>query len=143
VASDSPTEVEAIMLLCDAAQSVGGKLYILGAGWSQVPANPGGLAMALAIKLAIPWSRANERLSLRAALVTDEGYPVPFPGGVQPIEAPAEVEVGRPPGLKHGTPLDASLAMNVSGIVLAPGGYVWNLEVEGDIKARVPFRVLG
>ena len=42
------------MLLCDAAQQQGGKLYILGGGWTtinfqQVPFN-----MALAIKLAIP-----------------------------------------------------------------------------------------
>lgn len=46
------------MLLCDAADSVNGKLYILGAGWSQLlfpdrPAN-----MSLAIKIAVPWDQA-------------------------------------------------------------------------------------
>ncbi len=49
------------MLLCDAAQQVGGKLYILGAGWSQVRRTEGRLTdIALAIILTVPWDMANQ-----------------------------------------------------------------------------------
>ena len=140
--SDSPTGVEALMLLCDSAQSVGGKLYILGGGWTQVSAAgaPAGLAMALAIRLEIPWSMANERMALRLVLVTEHGEPVAV--AEQPVEATTEIEVGRPPGLRPGTALDASLAMNFNGLALEPGGYAWHLELEGELKARTAFRVL-
>src|SRR3712207_6134998 len=63
------------MLLCDAAEEVGGKLYILGGGWSflhrpGVPTN-----MALAIKIAVPWNETNQSHTLRAHLLTDDGEP--------------------------------------------------------------------
>ena len=129
------------MLLCDAAESVGGKLYILGGGWSQIqnpyaPAN-----MALAIKLAVPWDKANERLNVRASLLTEDGQPVVF--GQGPVALGGEIEVGRPPGLKRGTPLDFSFVLNFPGITLGPGGYVWELEIDGEVLARAPVQVLG
>jgi hypothetical protein len=135
--------IEATMLLCDAAQSVGGKLYVLGGGWSQMgpQAPPGGFAMALAIKLNVPWDRANEQFHLRAMLVTADGQPVDFGGG--PVQADGQLEVGRPVGLRPGTPLDSTLALNFSGLALQPGGYVWELEVGGQIIARSAFRVAG
>jgi hypothetical protein len=131
--------VEAIMLLCDAAQSVGGKLYILGGGWSQVPAQAltSGQPMALAISLAVPWDQANEKFEIVARLTNEDGEPVE---GAP--EARGQLEVGRPPGLKRGTPLDSTLALNFTGLSLAPGGYVWELRVNDEVKARTPFRVL-
>jgi hypothetical protein len=137
----TPLGIEATMLLCDAAQSVAGKLYVLGGGWSQIgPPVPGtGFNMALAIKLDIPWDRANQQFRMRAALVTDDGEDVDLGGG--PVAAEGELEVGRPPGLRPGTPLDSTLALNFAGLALAPGGYVWQLEVDGHVLARAPFRV--
>jgi hypothetical protein len=134
--------IEATMLLCDAAQSVGGKLYVLGGGWSQIAPHPGGAGynMALAIKLTVPWDRANEQFHLRAALITADGEQVDF--GAGPVSADGELEVGRPVGLRPGTPLDSTLALNFSGLPLVPGGYVWQLEVGDQVVARAPFRVL-
>ena len=128
------------MMLCDAAQSMGGKLYILGGGWTQImlvdPLPP----MALAVQLTVPWDQANERMAVEVALVTEDGKPVDFGSG--PVAAGGEMEVGRPPGLRRGTPLDSSLVMNFGGLRLNPGGYVWELRVDNDAKARTPFRVL-
>jgi hypothetical protein len=134
--------IGATMLLCDAAQSVGGKLYVLGGGWSQIgpQAPPGGYSMALAIKLTVPWDRANEQFHMRASLVTADGDAVDFGGS--PVAADGQLEVGRPAGLRPGTPLDSTLALNFAGLTLDPGGYVWELEVAGHALARAPFRVM-
>ena len=140
----SPTEVEAVMLLCDSAQGVGGKLYILGGGWTQVSVPPqGGLVMGLAIKLAVPWDRANEQIPVLIRLLSDQGESVLDPDG-NAIEAQTQLELGRPLGSQRGTPLDACLALNFVGLPLAEeGGYVWVLEADGNVKCRAPFRVVG
>lgn len=128
------------MLLCDAAEQQGGKLYILGGGFSviwvpNVPVN-----MALAVKLSVPWDQANRKHTVKAMLLDDDGDPVDLGGG--PLEVGGELEVGRPPGLKPGTPLDAPFVMPFAGMAFPPGGYVWVLEVDGTEMARAPFRVM-
>lgn len=129
------------MLLCDAAQSVGGKLYILGGGWTQLQAPPNvPVPMALAVRLLIPWDMANRQIPVRVVLVTSDGQPVDLGGG--PIQAETIIEVGRPPGLEQGTPLDAMIAINLGGISLQAGRYVWELSVEGESAARASFQVL-
>jgi hypothetical protein len=127
------------MLLCDSAQAVGGKLYILGGGWSILTRIEPTASMSLAVKLAIPWSRANERLDVEAVLVTDQGEKVEQDG--QAVRAAGNLEVGRPPGLRPGTPLDATFALNFQGLALEAGGYVWELRVNGEPAARAPFNV--
>jgi hypothetical protein len=128
------------MLLCDAAEQVGGKLYILGGGWSiiwipRVPIN-----MALAVKIAVPWDQTNRPVRLKAMLMTADGEPVDF--GEGPVEAGGEATVGRPPHVKPGTPLDLPFALTFAGIALEPGGYRWELEVDGKMAATAPFRVM-
>ena len=127
------------MLLCDAAQEVGGKLYILGGGWSYVltPGLP--VNGALAIKVSVPWDRSNHRHKVRAAFVSEDGAPVDM--GEGPVQAEGEFEVGRPVGVKPGTPLDAAFVLPFAGIVLEPGGYVWELYINDKLEARAPIRV--
>jgi hypothetical protein len=136
---ESPTEVEVTLLLCDFAQSVGGKLYVMGGGWSQAPAAQP-LNMGLAVKMAVPWDRANDPIRVQTELVTEDGQPVDL--GEGPIQSQGEIELGRPPGLRRGTPLDATLAFNLSGISLTPGGYVWQFRVDDEVRARAPFRII-
>jgi hypothetical protein len=131
--------MEVTMLLCDAAQQMGGKLYILGGGWSVIFA-PQPISCALAIKLAVPWDQANHRLSMRASLLDDDGNPVDV--GQGPVFAAGNLEVGRPPGMKPGTPIDAPFALSFIGLPLPPGGYVFELEIDGTVEARTPFRVM-
>lgn len=135
------TDIEATMLLCDAAHAVGGKLYVLGGGWSMLSKVQPRANMALAVKLNVPWSRANERIHIDAVLITDEGEAV-MQEADQPVRAEGDLELGRPPGLRHGTPLDATFVLDFQGLDLDPGGYVWELRLGSEIAARVPFQVI-
>lgn len=134
------TEPQATVLLCDAAESVNGKLYILGAGWSQVLAN-NPTNMVLAVKLVIPWNRANEAITVRASLV-DEDREEAVDLGQGPVMAEAGIEMGRPPGLRQGTPLDASFVLPFPGLSLPSGGYVWKVEINNTEKSRIPIQAL-
>ena len=118
------------MLLADAAQAAGGKLYVLGGGWSVT--GPGPVPSALAIKVEVPWTEANRRHELVITLLDADGRPVAADG--RPVEIRGQLEVGRPPGLPPGTPLDAVLAVNVGPLPLAPGRYVWRLAIDGESR---------
>jgi hypothetical protein len=133
------TGVKATMLLADAVEEAGGKLYILGGGWS-VRRGGGPFAMALAIKLEVPWNEANTPHPVVAELVTQDGPPAVM--NDQPVRIEGQVEVGRPPGIPAGTALDAPMALTVNGIQLEPGGYRWQLSVDGDVVAEASFLVM-
>lgn len=130
------------MLLADSAQSVNGKLYILGGGWSVIGPDPSPMAVAMLID--VPWDQANRRHSWKLSLLDEDGQPVKLmtPIGDQELELTAEFEVGRPPGLKPGTPLPVPLAVNIGPLPLPPGrGYVWVCSINGETKEewRLPF----
>jgi hypothetical protein len=48
----------------------------------------------------------------------------------------AEMEVGRPPGVAHGSHLDASLALNFPQLPLAPGRYQWRADIAADLQTE-------
>jgi hypothetical protein len=126
------------MLLCDAADQVGGKLYVLGGGWTHaVTSNP--LNMGLGVVMAVPWDRTNERHQIQVELLTEDGALVNIGG--QPVGAGGQIEVGRPAGTKAGSDLNAVLAFQFNGLPLVPGGYVWQLRVGDEVEARTPFWV--
>src|SRR5690242_16280703 len=126
--------MRATLLLADAAQAVDGKLYILGGGWSVTGPDP--TPSALALKLEVPWDRANHRYDLVLELVDADGEPVLLESSdeqePQPLRFQAKFEAGRPAGLKPGTPLDGALAVSLAPIPLEPGErYAWRLTVDG------------
>jgi len=126
------------MLLCDAAQAVGGKLYVLGAGWTHVQANVP-VPMALAVRIRVPWDQSNEPFDVRLHLITAEGAEVDL--GQGPVEARTRIEVGRPPGIRRGSPLVSVIALNAGALALPAGSYVWELEIDNTEHAREPFEV--
>ena len=129
----APATMKVTMLLADAAQAINGKLYILGGGWSVTGPDP--TPMAIAIKIEVPWDQANRRHVLKLALMNDDGQPVTVPTetGKRPVELNGEFEVGRPPGLRPGTPLDVALGISVGPLPLAPDGrYVWRCSIDGS-----------
>ncbi|CAN5670966.1 hypothetical protein BH10ACT8_BH10ACT8_06900 [soil metagenome] len=129
------SQVEAQLILADAAQAVGGKVSMLGAGWSVTGAPTAPQAVVGLLK--VPWDRANEVLPLHLQLVDADGRPVTLlgPDGTpdQLIEFHATVEVGRPPGLTAGTPIDSSFTVNVQPMPLPQGRYTWRLDIAGDL----------
>lgn len=120
------------MLLADSAQAVGGKLYILGGGWSVT--GPGPRASAIALKIEVPWDETNRQHKLLLRLLDSDGHPVlvPSPTGEVPLEIPASFEVGRPAGLMPGTPIDVPAAISIGPVQIPPGRrYVWRLSIDG------------
>lgn len=122
--------VEAHLILCDhAVTDPSGKVHMLGAGWTVTgtPTAPHGVA----VLMKVPWDRANQKIPLHLRLLDDNGQPVhpQGPHGPGQAEVKADLEVGRPPGLKPGSPLPAAFAINVAPMLLPPGRYEWRLTV--------------
>ena len=127
----------ATMLLADAAQAIDNKLYVLGGGWSITGPDPSPSAIALSLK--VPWDEANQRHELRIELLDADGDAVltgPEPEG-QPVVIESQFEVGRPPGLRPGTPIDLAIAINLGPMALPPGGrFEWRLTIDGHAEAH-------
>jgi Family of unknown function (DUF6941) len=128
------------MMLADAAQEVNGKLYVLGGGWSVTgPLLP---PMALALKLDVPWSAANQEHEFLLMLVDADGHPVRVADD-NDVKAGGTFEVGRPPGLPAGTDIDFAFAVTVPSLPLAAGRYAWQLWIDGETSEdwQRPFQV--
>ena len=123
------------ILLADYAEALNGKLYVMGGGWSVT--NPEPLPMALALKVEVPWDQSNRPHQLSIRLVDADGQAVEqdSPEGRHPIEMGADFEVGRPPGVKHGSPLDFALALNIQrGPLERDTRYSWVVYLDGETR---------
>ena len=122
------------MLLADYAAVSEGKLTIVGGGWSVTGPEIPPFSIALCIH--VPWDRANLAHTLRLELVDADGGPVTVEteDGDEPIAIDGTFEVGRPAGLKPGTPLEALFAFNLATPPqIPPGGrYEWRLTIDGE-----------
>lgn len=130
--------LEATMLLCDWAEALQGKLYLMGGGWTQLTMNSPTVAMTLAITIAVPWDRTNMKLPLVVQLLTEDGELVSKEDG-SPVRIDGEIEAGRPPGSKPGTSFVSPLAIRVGGFALTPGSYSWRLSVSDEELAHASF----
>ncbi|MCJ7587791.1 MAG: hypothetical protein MUQ00_07825 [Candidatus Aminicenantes bacterium] len=123
------------MMLADFAQAVNGKLYIMGGGWSLTGPMPN--PSAIAIKIEVPWNETNRKHNLKLELMDSDYHPVlvSTPAGNTPLAITCDFEVGRPPGIIQGTPIDVPLAFNMGPIPLEPGKrFVWKLSIDGNAK---------
>lgn len=126
------------MMLADSAQSVRGKLYILGGGWSIT--NSTTPPMAIAIKIEVPWTESNIRHKLRLELVDQDDRLIRIDD--KPVVIYSQFEAGRPPGIMHGVPLDVTLAINLAPIPLEPESrYSWRCYINDceEPAAKVGF----
>lgn len=132
------------MLLCDYAEEINGKLYIVGGGWTQLYTPNAPANMGLAIKISVPWNQANRPHDFVVRLLTEDEEPVSAVGDEtnQPIQLQGKLEVGRPPGLRPGTPLDSAIAVMLQGLILPEGSFHWRVEIDGTELARIPFNVV-
>jgi hypothetical protein len=126
------TNFKLTALLADSAQAVGGKLYILGGGWSVTGPDPA--PSAIAVKIDVPWDHTNQSHRLELKLLDQDGNSVEVPtdDGSQPLVIAHDFEVGRPPGLPPGTPLDYPVAINLPPIPYPLGQrLVWHISIDG------------
>ncbi len=120
------------MMLADHVAQAEGKLYISGGGWTLT--GPGSVPSGIAVLIEVPWNQANTKIAFRLVLVQQDGEPVLQQGPMGPaaVEIGGDLEVGRPAGVKPGTPLDVPLAINVPPLALAPGQrFTWELTLNG------------
>ena len=133
--------MEGFLLLCDYAEEVGGKLYIMGGGWTRLTRVRPVVDFSVAAKLLVPWNEANRPHSLALKLMTGDGFAVKNSDG-KDIALSGKIEVGRPPGLTEGTPLDFPLSFRFEDLPLDAGRYRWELVVDEALITSVSFDVL-
>ncbi len=128
--------VRVTMLLADHAVVADGKLYVNGGGWTLTsPTTP---PSSIALKFDVPWDQANTPIELLLELTDADGHPVtqPTPVGPAPVHVQARLEVGRPPGMPLGAPINAIVALGIPPLVLDPGQrYTWRLHVDGQTRS--------
>jgi hypothetical protein len=132
-------EIEYV-LLADHAEAANGKLYVMGAGWTdhQRPPRPADAPsnithFGIGVSVLIPWTDTNRQHHLILRVEHEDGDPI-----LATLEA--DLEMGRPPGLPHGSDQRAILALNTDIQFPAPGGYRIVAEVGGHLKTTA-FRV--
>lgn len=127
VAHRRPPPVRVTMLLADSAQVADGRLFILGGGLTAVGPRP--QPMGVALRLEVPWDRANVPHQWRIDLLDEDGHPVMLRD--KPLVVHGRFEAGRPTGLRPGTPLSVPLAINFPAVPVEPGkSYTWQLSID-------------
>jgi hypothetical protein len=132
-----------VFMLCDYAEVINGKLYIMGGGWDvtrQQPDTP--LSMALGVLLRVGWEQTNAKHLIEAKLVTEDGRAVQITEQGPPVIVQGELEVGRPAGMQKGASIPAPLAVRLPALSLDPGSYRFELHVNGSIEGTASFRVV-
>lgn len=123
----APPTLRVTMLLADSAQVADRKLYVLGGGLSVVGPRP--QPMGVAIRIEVPWDRANVPHAWRLDLLDEDGHPVEV--NQRPLVVQGRFEAGRPTGLKAGTPLSVPLAIMFPALPVRPGkSYTWQLSID-------------
>ena len=123
------------LILADAAQVAGGKLFLLGGGWDQLTVNKLGQdqSMAVAVSFRVPWTRTNEKHSFEIELAKADGSTI--------TSVPGQFEVGRPPGIPPGQDQRAQIVVNIHWKIGETGGYAVVASVDGQGQS-FPFSVL-
>lgn len=131
-------EIEYVTV-ADHAEAINGKLYLHGAGWSDIvqvrgpDGQPGVVHFGIAVSILVGWNETNRRFPLAITLVHEDGDELAKLG--------AQIEAGRPPGITHGTEFRSFLAVNANLIFPKTGRY--NVRAELDDQTRqAAFRVL-
>ena len=121
-------------VLADAAQAVGGKVFILGGGWAVFRAAnyPTPIQLAVAVGMAFTSNEIGIKYPLSLVIADEAGVPI-VP------EMKAQVETGQlPPDAPKGAPIKVPLAVNMNLSIPRPGRYGVVVTV-GSSKAELSF----
>ena len=114
------------LILADAAQVLGGKLYMMGGGWDRLTVNqplPIIRPAAVAVAVSVPWGQTNRRHDLRLEMETIDGEIA--------ATVDANFEVGRPAGIKAGYTQRVQLALQFNFELKAFGEFVIRASLNG------------
>ncbi len=122
-----PAAVRVTMLLADSAQVANRKLFVLGGGITVIGTRP--RPIAVAIRIEVPWDRANISHDWRLELLDEDGRAVT--AGEKALVVGGRFEAGRPAGIRPGTPLSVPLAINFPALPVTGGrSYIWQLSID-------------
>lgn len=125
-------------MVCDAAQTHDGKIFILGGGWDRLLVRqfPSEHRFVLAVKLAIPAGEAYRPFQLRVDIRDEEGNSA---NGQMPT---TQVEIARPLGYGAHEDLPCVLAFQTQITIAQPERLTFSLVVDGESIARTSLRVV-
>src|SRR5919204_2214498 len=111
------------ILVADAAQSFGGKVHLLGGGWTHLvlpepEARP--ISFSVVVGITIPWSVTNERFRFSLELRDADG------NLIEELFSGKDLEQGRPPGLRPGASQRLIMAIPAAPDFPEPGRYVFH-----------------
>jgi hypothetical protein len=124
--------VKVTLMIADFARVANGKLDVIGGGWSMMNAQ-GPFGFFVAALFQVPWDQTNAKHMFRLELLDADGQGVPIPNG-ETVRAEGEFEVGRPAGLRPGTPVDAPLVVPFGPLELEDGRYELRLTIDDETK---------
>ena len=122
----------------DHAEAINGKLYLQGAGWTDIlqPVGPAGqpgiVHLGIALSILIGWNETNRRFPLTLTLRHEDGDEI--------ANVSAQVEAGRPPGVPAGSDFRSVLAIGAEIQFPKTGGYELRAELDGEERTSA-FRV--
>jgi Family of unknown function (DUF6941) len=136
--------MRASIILCDFAEQevAGGKVHMLGAGWSVIGPAPAPQAVVVLIKM--QWTEANRSHNFMLRMTDGDGATVrvPSPAGTQAMEFAGSLEVGRPPGIPPGSEIDTTFVVPLQPLPLTPGQrFTWRLNFGDQEVASETFYV--
>jgi len=130
------------LILADAAQVVGNKLFLLGGGWDRLMVNkafPIEQRLALALSIRVPWNETNQKHSFEIEIMS-ESQATEEPRSL--MKAGGQFEVGRPAGIPPGQEQRFQLALDMSLRIEDAGIKTVIARVEGQEMRRVNFIVM-
>ena len=123
------------LILAEAAQVVGQKLYLLGGGWDRLTISntPMYYHMAVAASFKVPWNETNVKKNFEIGIVDGNGTSLGKVNG--------QFEVGRAPGIEQGKDQRTQIAVNINWNITKPGLYQIDCSV-GEARRSFPFTVV-
>lgn len=122
----------------DHAEAINGKLYLQGAGWTDViqpigaGGQPGIVHLGVAVSILISWNETNRRFPLTLTMTHEDGDEL--------MRVDAQVEAGRPPGIPPGSDFRSVLAIGGEVQFSKTGSYQLRAALDGQ-ERTVVFRV--
>ena len=126
------------LILADAAQIAGNKLYLMGGGWDRLTINrplPVQQQMAVAASFRVDWNETNMKHRFDIEVADADGVTLGKVGGT--------FEVGRPPGITPGQEQRTQIAVSMGVPLKQLGTYVIIARLNGEEGRRFPFSVVG
>jgi hypothetical protein len=129
------------LILADAAQVVGSKLYLLGGGWDTLTVNqafPFNQRCGLAMSIRVDWHETNQKHNFELEMIAEDSL-TEAPKSM--LKAGGQFEIGRPPGISPGQQQRFQVALDMTLNIESAGTKTVIARVEGKEMRRISFNV--